>query len=225
MATKVIDRLERDDLLERHLGAVPDDRRAVTVQISEPGRHAITACEDVLAELGIDLLAAIAAVDFGDPDRAPAVDETELPGSLPPGTGPALAEFLRFVVEIDKPLLATAGGIDALHARDPRGLLLLSELDRHGPRRAGAVPALIDRSRSAAHRLCRDLEAVGLVARAASAEDQREVSIEITEVGRAVLRGVVAAITAHLPQLRPSMVALSRTLTGQRQGLGAPPRS
>jgi hypothetical protein len=39
-----------------------------------------------------------------------------------------------------------------------------------------------------------------------------------------VVRGVVAAIAAHLPELRPAMTSLSLALSGERQGLGAPSR-
>jgi hypothetical protein len=48
------------------------------------------------------------------------------------------------------------------------------------------------------------------------------VVLELTDLGRAILRGVVAAITAHLVELRPSIVSLSLALQGHRQGLGAP---
>lgn len=223
MTTKVLGRLERSGCVERRHGAVADDRRAVTVQLTEDGHATIAACEVVLADLGLDLLAAIAAVDVeAQALDIPAPATAEVPGALAPGTAPSLAELLRFIVEIDKPLLATVGDLEALHPQDPRGLLILSELDRRGPRRAGEIAPLIDRSRSTAHRLCSDLEALGLVNRRGGDGDQRQVVLDITAVGRAVLRGVVAAITAHLPDLRPSMLALSRALAGERQGLGAP---
>ncbi|MCZ7629963.1 MAG: hypothetical protein M5U19_13350 [Microthrixaceae bacterium] len=46
--------------------------------------------------------------------------------------------------------------------------------------------------------------------------------LDLTDLGRALLRGVVAAIAAHLGELRASMISLSLALSGQRQGLGAP---
>lgn len=224
MATKVVGRLAREGHVERHHGTIADDRRAVTVQLSDRGRAAIGACEVVLADLSVDLIAAMIAVEAGAQASVARPSEDAIPGGSPPATGPALAEFLRFVIEIDKPLLATLGGIDVLHPNDPRGLLVLSELDRGGPQRVGSVPTMIDRSRSTAHRLCAELEALGLVGRAGGAGDgdQRQVVLEITDVGRAVLRGAVAAVTAHLPDLRPSMRSLDRALHGERQSLGAP---
>ncbi len=224
MATKVLGRLERTGLVTRHLGSIAEDRRAVTVEISDRGRDAIAVGDEILAELSIDLLAAMAAVQF----RATSTEQQaqwdrDLPGEHPPSTGAGLAEFLRFVVEIDKPILSTVGGLSSLHPSDPRGLLILSELDLRGPLRVGAVPAVIDRSRNASHRLCAELQDAGFVTRVhgAVAGDARAVVLELTDVGRAILRGVVAAITAHLGELRPSMIAVSLALSGHRQGLGA----
>jgi DNA-binding MarR family transcriptional regulator len=224
MATKVVGRMERQRCVERRHGAVEDDRRAVTVQVTDRGRAVIAACEAILAALSVDFLASMAAVDMEAAAHAPSAPAThEVPGLAAPVTAPGLAEFLRFIVEIDKPLLATVGRLEVLHPSDPRGLLVLAELDRRGPQHIGALPGVVGRSRSTTHRLCGELEAVGLVHRIHDPDgDRRRVALEITEVGRAILRGAVAAITAHLGDLRPSMVALSRALSGERTGLGAP---
>jgi len=222
----VLGRLERAGYVTRRHGESAD-RRAVTVRVTRRGRLAIAACERVLAELSVDLLAAMIVVDVGSSGDGPAqTRDEELPGERPPTTGAALAEFLRFVVEIDKPLLATVGGLDSLHPADPRGLLILSELDLRGPIRIGALPRLIDRSRNTANRLVRDLQSDGLVRRSTGTVpgDRRGVVLELTTVGRAVIRGVVAAVTAHLSEMRPSMTSLSLALSGERQGLGAPAR-
>ncbi len=224
MVTKVLGRLERAGYVDRRFGTIPEDRRAVTVLLTEVGREAIEVCDRQLAALSVDLLAGMVAVQIGAPtDRHPSPNDEPVPGDRPPSTGAGLAEFLRFVVEIDKPILATVGHLDALHPADPRGLLVLSELDLRGPLRIGALPPLIDRSRNAADRILQRLEADGLVVRTTGSEpaDRRAVVIDVTPVGRAVVHGVVAAISAHLPELRPSMVSLSLALSGERQGLGA----
>jgi DNA-binding MarR family transcriptional regulator len=224
MVTKVLGRLERAGYVDRRLGCFPDDRRAVAVRVSDGGRKAIGVCDRELAALSVDLLAAMAAVNFGaQANRQGVASDEPLPGERPPSTGPGLAEFLRFVVEIDKPILATVGQLDSLHPADPRGLLVLSELDLHGPIRVGALPRLIDRSRNASERVVQHLEADGLVERVPGnvPGDRRAVVVEVTAVGRAVVRGVVAAIAAHLPELRPSMAALALALSGERQGLGS----
>jgi DNA-binding MarR family transcriptional regulator len=228
MASKVLGRLERAGYVDRRLGRIPEDRRAVTVQISDEGLMAIDVCDRELAALSVDLLAAMVAVDFSVPAedrRRPPADEP-LPGGRPPSTGAGLAEFLRFVVEIDKPILATVGQLGSLHPADPRGLLVLSELSRHGPLRIGSLPRLIDRSRNTADRLVQHLQGDGLVERMTGTmpADRRAVLVDVTAVGRAVVRGVVAAISAHLPELRPPMTSLSLALSGERQGLGAPSR-
>jgi DNA-binding MarR family transcriptional regulator len=224
MATKVLGRLERAGYVDRRLGSFPDERRSLAVRLTERGRRVIDVCDWELAELSVDLLAAMVAVDFGSQaDRRGLPSDEPLPGERPPGTGPGLAEFLRFVVEIDKPILATVGQLDSLHPADPRGLLVLSELDLHGPIRIGALPELIDRSRNAAERVVQNLEDDGLVEKMTGTMpgDRRAVVVDVTAVGSAVVRGVVAAISAHLPELRPSMTALSLALSGERQGLGA----
>jgi DNA-binding MarR family transcriptional regulator len=225
MATKVLGRMERAGLVARHLGSIAEDRRAVTVEISDRGRQVIDLAGEILGGLSIDLLAAMAAVEFRATSAAmEGESHEEVPGERPPSTGAGLAEFLRFVVQIDKPILSTVGALEPLHPADPRGLLILSELDLRGPLRIGAIPALIDRSRNAAHRMCTNLQDAGFVTRVQGAVpgDARAVVLELTDVGRALLRGVVAAITAHLVELRPSMISLSLALSGRRQGLGAP---
>ncbi|MCZ7629962.1 MAG: hypothetical protein M5U19_13345 [Microthrixaceae bacterium] len=117
------------------------------MEIADRGRGAIDVCDRILAELSIDLLAAMAAVQFTATSTGQqAKSDQEVPGEPPPSTGPGLAEFLRFVVEIDKPILSTVGALAPLHPADPRGLLILSELDLRGPIRVGAVPELVDRS-------------------------------------------------------------------------------
>jgi DNA-binding MarR family transcriptional regulator len=224
MATKVVGRVERHGYVVRRHGEVAGDRRAVTVQLTEAGRAAIDRCEAVLSGLSLDLQAAMLSVDRAtapEPGRRP--DPVDLPGEHPPSTGPPLAEFLRFVVAIDKPILATAGHLKALHPADPRGLLVLSELELRGGLRVGDVAALVDRSRNTVERLVRDLEADSLVRRGPGgvAGDGRAVVVELTGAGSAIIRGIVAAIRADLPELRPVMTALGRALSGERQGLGA----
>jgi DNA-binding MarR family transcriptional regulator len=225
MVTKLLRRLESSGYVVRRLGSMPEDRRAVSVGVTQQGHNAVAACERALAALSVDLLAAMVVVDgsFSSSSAGLPWDE-QLPGDRPPSTGAALAEFLRFVVEVDKPLLATVGGLSSLHPADPRGLLVLSELDLRGPIRMGAMPALVDRSRNSADRLVRNLQSDGLVARTTGTVpgDRRGVVIELTAVGRAVVRGAIAAVTASIPELLPSMTSLSLALSGERQGLGAP---
>jgi DNA-binding MarR family transcriptional regulator len=223
MATKVVGRVERHGYVERRHGEVPGDRRAVTVQLTDAGRVAIERCDQVLAGLSLDLGAAMLSVDHAAAEDRRRPGPADPPGEHPPSTGPVLAEFLRFVVAIDKPILATAGHLKSVHPADPRGLLVLSELERRGGMRVGDIPALVDRTRNTAERLVRDLEADSLVRRESGGVvgDRRAVVVELTGAGTAIARGIVAAIRADLAELRPTMTALSLVLSGERQGLGA----
>ena len=223
--TKLASRLERAGLVTRSTGAVPGDRRAVSLQLTDDGRAVLARCNDVVNELGIDLVAALATIDPSLPGEAavdPSVDD--LPGGQPIVTAPALAELFRFVAEIDHPIHRTVGHVENLNPADPRGLLLLSEIHLRGPVRTSAVADLIDRSVGTGRRLVDDLTATGLVERIPGtiAEDRRVVVIDLTPIGRALIRGAVAAIAAHLPTIRPAAVALSRAIAGERQSLGAP---
>lgn len=221
--TKLAARLEHAGHLTRSTGTVPGDRRAVVLELTASGRAALSRCNDVVGDLGMDLVAALAATDPhlpSDPTVEPSLDE---PPGPPVTTAPALAELFRFVAEIDRPIHETVGHLENLNPADPRGLLLLSEIHLRGPVRTGAVPDLIDRSAGTARRLVDDLIALGLVERVAGTvpEDRRAVVIDLTPVGRALIRGAVAAIAAHMPTIRPAAIALSRAVAGERQSLGA----
>lgn len=225
--TKLGTRLEHAGYLTRSTGMVPGDRRAVMLELTASGRGALAYCNAVVGELGMDLVAALAATDPNlpsDPSVEPLIDE--LPGDQPVTTAPVLAELFRLVAEIDRPIHETVGYIEILNPADPRGLLLLSEIHSRGPVRSKVAPNLIDRSLGTTRRLVDELIALGLVERVTGAvpEDRRAVVIDLTPVGRALIRGVVAAVAAHMPTIRPAAVALSRTIAGERQSLGAPPR-
>jgi DNA-binding MarR family transcriptional regulator len=224
VVTKLATSLEHAAYLSRSTGGVPGDRRAVVLELTGAGRVALERCNALVRDLGVDLVAALSAVDPNlpsDPDVAPTTDT--IPGSQPVIAAPALAELFRFVAEIDQPITATVGHLPNLHPADPRGLLLLSEIHVRGPVRTGAVPMLIDRSRGAGRRLVDELITTALVERVAGtiAEDRRIVVIDLTPIGLALVRGTIAAVAAHMTTIRPAAIALSRALAGERQSLGA----
>lgn len=223
--TKLGARLETAAYLTRSTGRVPGDRRAVVLEITDAGRAALIRCGEIVAELGMDLVAALATTDPNlpsDPAVGPTTDE--VPGSQPITTAPVLAELSRFIAEVDRPIHDTVGHLEHLSPDDPRGLLLLSEIHLRGPVRTGAVPVLIDRSPGTGRRLVDDLVTAGLVERVTGAveDDGRAVTIDLTPIGRALIRGVIAAIAAHMPAIRPTAIALSRAILGERQSLGSP---
>lgn len=213
--SKLIDRLERYRLVQRSFGAVPQDRRAVLVELTEDGRDAIVAFDEVVRGLADGLLAAIAPL-LPPPADAPDGERSAVGAEPPPGapmiTGPVLASLFRFVALLDAPIWLVAGNLEVLHPPDPRGLLVLYRIDRRGPLRSGDVPGLVGRSRAAAARLVSTLEASHLLARAADATDGRGVRLELTPVGQAILRGVTAAVTVALEDIEPAMVDLALAL-------------
>ena len=217
--SKLIDRLERHQLVQRSFGAVPDDRRAVLVELTDLGRDAIVAFDAVvrgLAEGLLDAVAPLLPAPADAPTPGPA-DERRTVGAEPaPGaptiTGPVLASLFRFVALLDAPIWLVAGDLEVLHPSDPRGLLVLYRIDRRGPLRSGDVPELVGRSRAAAARLVTTLEASHLLARAADATDGRGVRLELTPVGRAIVRGVTASVTVALAEIQPAMADLAVAL-------------
>ena len=227
VVTKLVDRLEQAGYVRRDLGTIAGDRRAVVVTLTRSGRSALRRANAEVRELGLDFVAAMATIDpHADSDPAVGPSTDVVPGDQPITTAPALAELFRFVAEIDKPIAATVGHLSGLHPADPRGLLLLSEIHLRGPVRSGDVAAMIDRSRSAGRHLVDDLIGTGLIRRVSGTmpADRRVVVIDLTPVGHAVIRGVVAAIAWHMPTIRPAAVALSRAIAGERQALGTTSR-
>ena len=207
--SKLVDRLERRDLVSRRRSPEQDDRRAIEVVLTDAGRDALVVCDRVVADLSIDLLAALVAVDLKGPsDSYIAPLSPVVPGSEVISSGPAMAELFRFIAELDRPLTTTVGDLTFLHPADPRGVLVLSEIHLRGPIRLGDLPALIDRSRGASARLVTKLTDAGLVVQPVGTvpEDRRIVVIELTPVGTALIRGVIAAVAAHLPTIRPTIV-------------------
>lgn len=210
--SKMIDRLEGSGLVGRAHGAVPGDRRAVLVELTDLGRDAIVAFEHVVVGLADGLLRAITPLLAPVADGAGlAPDPTPAPGA-PMISGPVLACLYRFVALVDAPIWTVAGDLDVLHPSDPRGLLVLTRIEREGPLRAGDVPGLVGRSRAAAARLVIDLEASHLLAREPDTADGRGVRLALTPVGQAVTRGVMASVTAALADIEPAMADLAHAL-------------
>ncbi len=221
--TKIVARLERSGAVRREADAVPADRRAVVISITAEGRAALRRVNEVLSNLALEFAAVLATIDPEAPGEITTAPSTDLvPGEQPITSAPALAELLRVMAEIDRPIDEMVGHLAGLHPSDPRGLLVLSEINLRGPIRSGALATLIDRSRSSANHLIDELAANGLVERVSGtvADDRRGVVVDLTPVGRALIRGVVAAVTAQLPTVRPAAVALLRALGGERQALG-----
>jgi DNA-binding MarR family transcriptional regulator len=199
--SKRIERLERGSMVARRLGAVSGDRRGVLVEIQEPGRREIERIELTAIELGPELLDALAplVVEPRDTDA----------GSAGPSV---LAALFRFVSLIDQTVERAIRGNDLLHPSDPRPLLLLADLDRNGPRSPGSIVGLIDRSRSASHRLVTQMTAQHLVAATTPTASRRRPMVGIAPDGRLALDAVIDGLSEDLPELQPAIAELVGSL-------------
>jgi DNA-binding MarR family transcriptional regulator len=205
--TKLVTRLEEAGLVTRSSGEVPGDRRAVIVSITDEGRTALRAFERIVVGLAPALLSAF------DEVLEPASQPDPLaPAEAPTVAEPLLSQLFRFVALADASIWEVVGDIDILQPTDPRGVLVLNELDLRGELRAGDVPLLVGRSRAVAGALVDELVALGLVARGRDTDDHRVVTLDLTPVGRALSRGLVAAFAVEVPSLRPIMAALALEL-------------
>jgi len=207
--SKMIARLERDGLVVRLVGAHASDRRAVEVRVTDRGREALQDFEQVVIDLADEVVRSFDLVLSSTEVHAPLSggQPEDVPG--PAGVvGSVLAQLYRFLSVADGCVLEVVGDIGVLHPSDPRGILVLGELDRVGSMRLGEVGPLVGRSRASATSLVDHLDAQGLLRRVGDEEDGRAVRIDLTPVGRAVIRGVHAAVAAALPALQPVMAEL-----------------
>lgn len=223
--TKLVDRLERAGYVTRSHGMVEHDRRAVVVTITDRGRDAVQTFERVVVGLAPALVEALDALlgqvdePGGEAPRPASSDAAATPA------GPVLAQMLRFVAMADAPLWAAAGDVVVLQPSDPRGLLVLAELDLRGPLRVGEVQELVDRSRGSTSALIAELSARGFVAREQDPADGRTARVRLTSKGRAAIRRMAAGLADELDALRPAMVDLARELrSASRHADSNPPR-
>lgn len=200
-ATKVVDRLERRGLVQRHEGAVPGDRRAVVVGITDAGRRAIASADRELRALAGDMADAITALLGPGPTPAPAP------------SGAAVTALYGFFGPADAAVVEAIDGSDVLKPGDPRGVLVLLEVAHGGPLALNAVPPLIDRSRAATHRLVAALVREGLVARQTAPHDRRLVRLAASEHGRVVATRILDSLGRHRPAWEPPAATLAAALT------------
>jgi DNA-binding MarR family transcriptional regulator len=211
--SKRIERLERASFVARKVGVVPEDRRGVIVEIQEGGRLEIDRIERVALAMGVDLLRALQPLTVERPAIATAPAEPQAP--------PVLTALFRFVSLIDHTVIRAVGDHDLLHPSDPRPLLLLADLDRNGPRPPGSIPALLDRSRSATHRMVSQLAAESLIATTTPTAAQPRPLTCIAPNGHRALQSVLTALDEDLPSLQPAIGDLTGSLTSSRS-LGGP---
>jgi DNA-binding MarR family transcriptional regulator len=207
--TKRIDRLEARGLVSRRLGAVPDDRRAVLIEITDVGRGGLAAFERLVVSEAPGWVDALAPLTTAGGSAGAATSPATTLEDGAPATPPATTALFHLVGAIDQAVIEAVGDLELLHPSDPRPLLLLSELDLAGPLRVGEAATLIGRSRVSTNALLADLIAMGLLRRGPGAGgragrgDHRNVLATITPKGRGALRRVCDSLEAWAPMLRP----------------------
>jgi DNA-binding MarR family transcriptional regulator len=202
--SKRIERLVRASFVDRRRSVIPGDRRSVVVEIRDAGRLELARIERLTLAMGAGLLRALQLLRHTQP-ATPAA-------SADPEGYPALGALFRFVSLVDQSVIRAVGDHDLLHPSDPRPLLLLVDLDRNGPRPAGSVPGLVDRSRSATSRLLSQMTAASLIDTTPPTAGAPGGLTCISADGQRALQSVIVALSEDLVSLQPAIGDLVRAL-------------
>lgn len=201
--TKLLDRMERSGLIERTYGELPEDRRAVTIRVTDDGRRAVDVAEGLIRGIARDLVPALGDLLELEAETSPRSRARSAPSDQP--TGSILEPLFEFIAIVDFSVIEVIGPDPLLHPRDPRSLLVLIEAAAPQGLALADVAALIGRSPSAASALIGHLEADGLVARHRGSVpgDKRIVIVRPTPAGRRLLQKLVDALAAAVPDAAP----------------------
>ena len=209
--TLLLDRLERDGLLQRAYGVDPHDRRAVIASLTEAGRRTLADLDDVVIANSSDLVADLRSVQRVQrhsrsslpAQRRPAgTAEPSSPGPEASGAAPPLALMTLFglVNVFDAAILQVVGEGGAISVTDPRPITLIFEVHRDGELWLNDIPGLIGRSRGTVHTLLRQLEAEGLTERfRASTANRSGVKVRLTAAGTELVQSLLRTLHGELP--------------------------
>jgi DNA-binding MarR family transcriptional regulator len=203
--TKLVQRLEAVGLVTRSFGSLPEDRRAVVIEITEHGRRVVGRFEAVVSELAPGWAQALAPLASSPDQRLPR-GEVHLGVDPSASTaGPVTSAMFDLVTSLEQPVIEAIGDLDVLHPADPRPLLLLTELDLEGPVKVGEVGPLLGRSRASINTLLGELAEGGLVDRRPDGRgaDRRVVLVRLSRRGRRVAQEITATVKARIPEIRP----------------------
>jgi len=208
--TLLLDRLERDGLLQRAYGVDPQDRRAVIASLTDAGRRTLADLDDVVMAHSSDLVADLRSLQRQSTSSLPAqrkpagTAERPSPGPDASGAAPprALMTLFGLVNVFDAAILQAVGERGAISVTDPRPVTLIFELHRDGELWLNEIPALIGRSRGTVHVLLRQLEAEGLTERfRASAGNRSGSKVRLTAAGTALVQSLLRTLHGQLPAL------------------------
>ncbi len=215
--TQLLDRVEGAGFTHRSYGSVPEDRRAVVVDLTDAGRDALAVLGRVVVAHSSEVVAALRDLQRHAPRHAP--PDRELEGRAPDVPFPVLAGFLALVATLDASIARVISDDEVFQPGDPRPILLLLELVRHGELRLTEIPALIVRSRGTVHRLLRRMEDSGLVEQVQSDAGGRPfVMVRPTAAGCELAAALIGTLENDLPTMSPVidhfLLAVSHPLTG-----------
>jgi DNA-binding MarR family transcriptional regulator len=201
--SKLLDRMESSGLIERTYGELREDRRGVTIRITDEGRTAVEVAEGLIRGIARDLVTVLRALLELEPATSPPSRARSAPPDRP--TGSILEPLFEFITIVDFSIIGVIGPDPLLHPRDPRPLLVLIEAAAPQGLALSAVAELIGRSPSAASALVSHLEADGLVTRHRGSVpgDKRLVTVRPTPAGQRLLQKIVDALAAALPAAAP----------------------
>ena len=206
--TLLLDRLERDGLLQRAYGVDPQDRRAVIASLTEAGRRTLADLDDVVIAHSSDLVADLRSLQRPSTSSIPAqrkpagTSERSSPGHDASGAAPprALMTLFGLVNVFDAAILQVVGEGGAISVTDPRPITLIFEVHRDGELWLNDIPGLIGRSRGTVHTLLRQLEAEGLTERfRASAGNRSGVKVRLTGAGTGLVQSLLHTLHGQLP--------------------------
>jgi DNA-binding MarR family transcriptional regulator len=202
--SKLLDRMEHAGLIERTYGELPEDRRAVTIRITDDGRRAVDAAEGLIRGIARELVPVLGDLVELEAATSPRSRARSAPPDRPAGS--ILEPLFEFITIVDFSVIDVIGPDPLLHPRDPRPLLVLIESAAPQGLAMADVAALIGRSPSAANALIGHLEADGLVARhrGSVVGDRRIVTVRSTPAGQRLLHQLVDALAAALPDAAPA---------------------
>jgi DNA-binding MarR family transcriptional regulator len=210
--SKLLDRMEGSGLIERSYGELREDRRAVTIRITDEGRSAVEVAEGLIREIASDLVPVLRDLLELEAATSPPSRARSAPSGQPPGA--ILEPLFEFIAIVDFSIIGVIGPDPLLHPRDPRPLLVLIEAAAPQGLALSEVAELIGRSPSAASALVGHLEADGLLARHRGSVpgDKRLVTVRPTPAGQRLLQELVDALAAALPDAAPAAKRLLELL-------------
>ena len=211
--TLLLDRLERDGLLQRAYGVDPRDRRAVIVSLTEAGRRTLADLDAVVIAQSSDLVADLRSLQRQSAVSIPArslpaqrtpagAAERSASGPQVSGAAPPLALMTLFglVNVFDAAILQVVGEGGAISVTDPRPITLIFDMHRAGELWLNDIPGLIGRSRGTVHTLLRQMEAEGLTERfRASAGTRSGVKVRLTAAGTGLVQSLLHTLLGQLP--------------------------